>query len=117
MGREAAALRVYHVDSVEPLVLRQAEVLAWATEVVDRAVHELRRSRKLSDLREALGEIHRLESVGDDNHHAALSKISDGTFPPLFVIKRKELHTLVEDAIDTCERVGHVVERIILSNA
>ena len=108
---------LYHVESVEPTFVQQTEVLVRAAMRVNDAVHQLRKSHKLSDLGETLIEIHRQESIGDDNHHAALSRLFDGTCQPLFVLKWKELHTLIEQAIDACEDVGNILERIILKNA
>jgi uncharacterized protein Yka (UPF0111/DUF47 family) len=113
----ATRLPVYHVDAVDPNYVRQAEVLVQAAKRVNDAVHQLRRSRRLSDLGDTLIEIHRQESIGDDNYHAALSRLFDGTFQPLFVLKWKELHSLVEQAIDACEDVGNILERIVLKNA
>jgi len=108
---------LYHIESVEPTFLRQTEVLVEATTKVNEAVHALRRSRKLSDLRQTLIEIHHQESIGDDNHHAALSHLFGGGCEPLFVLKWKELYSLIEHAIDACEDVGNVLERIVLKNA
>lgn len=113
----AKRLPLYHIESVEPTFARQTEVLVEAAREVSDAVHALRRSRKLSDLREMLIEIHHQERVGDDNHHAALSHLFDGSCTPLFVLKWKELYALVEHAIDACEDVGNVLERIALKNA
>src|SRR5437773_2475856 len=61
-------------------------------------------------------EIHHKESVGDDNHHAALSHLFDGQTDALDVIKWKELYDYIEDAIDGCEDVGNTLERIVLKN-
>ena len=108
---------LYHIDAVEPTFVRQTEVLLEATTRVQAAVHQLRRSRKLSDLSETLIEIHGLESLGDDNHHAALAHLFDGSCQPLFVLKWKELYTLAEKAIDACEDVGNIIERIVIKNA
>ena len=49
---------------------------------VSEAVHRLRKSRKLSELSEKLIEIHHHESVGDDNHHAAVSELYSGQHRP-----------------------------------
>ena len=108
---------LYHVESMEPTFVRQTEVLVRASTRVGDAVHKLRTSRRMSDLGDTLIEIHRQESVGDDNHHAALSRLFDGSLPPLFALKWKELHTLVEEAIDACEDVGNIIERVVLKNA
>jgi uncharacterized protein Yka (UPF0111/DUF47 family) len=113
----AKRLPLYHVDSMEPTFVRQTEVLLLAATRVAVAVRKLRTSRTLSDLGGALVEIHRQESVGDDNHHAALSRLFDGSCPPLFALKWKELHTLIEEAIDACEDAGNILERIVLKNA
>ena len=108
---------LYHVESMDPMFVGQTEVLLLAATRVAAAVRRLRTSRTLSDLGGALVEIHRQESIGDDNHHAALSRLFDGSCPPLFALKWKELHTLIEEAIDACEDAGNILERIVLKNA
>jgi len=117
-GIDALAKRfpLFHVRSIEPTFALQADVLVQATVAVDEAVHRLRRSRKLSELSDKLIEIHHKESVGDDNHHAALSHLFDGQTDALDVIKWKELYDYIEDAIDGCEDVGNTLERIVLKN-
>jgi uncharacterized protein Yka (UPF0111/DUF47 family) len=107
---------LFHVKAIEPMFERQTEVLVQATVVLSDAVHRLRRSRKLSDLIDALIEIHNKESLGDDNHHAALDRLFSGGVDTLEVIKWKELYDLIEDAIDGCEDVGNTLERIVLKN-
>jgi uncharacterized protein Yka (UPF0111/DUF47 family) len=76
----------------------------------------VRKNRKLSHLSEKLIEIHRLENVGDDNNHAAISRLYAGGTDPLEVMKWKELYDRIEKAIDNCEDVGHTLERIMLKN-
>jgi len=82
---------------------------------VSEAVHRLRKSRKLSELSDKLIEIHRLENEGDDNNHAAVSKLFQGN-DALYVMKWKEFYDLIESAIDGCEDIGNTLERIILKN-
>ncbi|MDQ3440843.1 MAG: DUF47 domain-containing protein, partial [Planctomycetota bacterium] len=76
----------------------------------------LRTSRKLSELSDKLIAIHHNESIGDDNHHAAMSRLFDGGTDALEVIKWKELYDLIEESIDNCEDVGNTLERIVLKN-
>jgi uncharacterized protein Yka (UPF0111/DUF47 family) len=117
-GIDALAKRfpLFHVQSVEPIFEKQADLLVQATLAVSEAVHRLRKSRKLSELSDKLIEIHHKESIGDDNHHAALSHLFGGTVDPLEVMKWKELFDYIEDAIDGCEDVGNTLERIVLKN-
>ena len=107
---------LFHVKKMEPIFLQQAELLVAATIVVREAVHRLRKDRKLSELREQLIDIHHKESQGDDNHHAAMSRLFEGGTEPLEVIKWKELYDYIENAIDGCEDVGNTLERIVLKN-
>lgn len=107
---------LYHVNVMEPAFVKQTEVLVEAAMALNEAVKRLRKSRKLSDLSDRLIEIHRLENVGDENNHAAVSKLFDGQTAPLDVMKWKELYDLVESAIDGCEDVGNTLERIVLKN-
>jgi predicted phosphate transport protein (TIGR00153 family) len=117
-GIDALAKRfpLFHVKAMEPTFEQQADVLVQATVAVSEAVHRLRKSRKLSELSDKLIEIHHKESIGDDNHHAALSRLFSGGVDALEVMKWKELYDYIEDAIDGCEDVGNTLERIVLKN-
>jgi uncharacterized protein Yka (UPF0111/DUF47 family) len=117
-GVDALAKRfpLFHVKRMEDIFIKQTGVLLKATEMVDEAVKRLRHSRKLPDLSDALIAIHTQESIGDDNHHAAMSGLFNGSVDALEVLKWKELYDMMEDAIDDCEDVGNTLERIVLKN-
>lgn len=117
-GIDALAKRfpLYHVKKMEPTFQKQTDVLVKATIAVSDAVHRLRKSRKLSDLSECLIEIHHQESLGDDNHHSAISELFGDNADPMRALRWKELYDLIEDAIDGCEDVGNTLERIVLKN-
>jgi len=107
---------LFHVKAMDPIFVQQADLLVDATKVVAQAVAKLRKDRKLSELSKQLIEIHHKESVGDDNHHAAMSHLFDGSFEALEVMKWKELFDYIEEALDGCEDVGNTLERIVLKN-
>ena len=107
---------LFHVRKMEEGFLKQADLLVEATKEVSEAVQRLRKGRKLAELSKQLIEIHHKESVGDDNHHAAMSRLFDGGTEPLEVIKWKELYDYIEQALDGCEDVGNTLERIVLKN-
>ena len=112
----AKRFTLYHVKTMDPQFVLQTDVLVAAAGAVSQAVYQIRKTRKLSDLSDQLIEIHRLENVGDDNNHDAMSKLFDGSVPPLEVLKWKELYDLIEAAIDNCEDVGNTLERLVLKN-
>ena len=105
---------LFHVQHMEEHFVHQTDVLLNATRAVHKAIHRLRKTHKLSELRDTLIEIHAHESAGDDIHHAAMSHLFSGALPALEVIKWKELYDYIEEAIDGCEDVGNVLERIVL---
>lgn len=107
---------LYHVKTMQPMFLKQTDVLVSATHAVSEAVLRLRKSRKLSELSDKLIEIHHHESIGDDNHHAAVSELYNGATDTLEVLKWKEFYEMIEQAIDACEDVGNTLERIVLKN-
>jgi uncharacterized protein len=113
----AKCMPLYHLSAIEPRFVQQTDVLAAATQAVRDVVFQLRNRRSLADFRDKLIEIHRHESVGDDNHHAALSSLLDGTRDPLDVLKWKELYEYVEAAIDGCEDVGNTLTRLVLKGS
>ena len=117
-GVDALAKRfpLFHIKQMEPIFVKQTEVLVASTTTLAEAVHRLRHRRTLTELSQQLIQIHHQESVGDDNHHAAMSKLFDGTTDALEVMKWKELYDLIENAIDGCEDVGNTLERIVLKN-
>lgn len=105
---------IYHINTMPPAFRQQTDVLVQACVAMSDAVHRLRKTRKLSELKDVLIEIHRLESVGDDVNHAAIRNLFDGQTAPLEVMKWKELYDYIEEAIDGCEDVGNTLERIVL---
>ena len=117
-GIDALAKRfpLYHVKQMEPIFQKQTGVLVQATKAVAKATHQLRHTRKLSELKDSLIEIHHLESLGDDNHHAAISDLFVDGGDVMRAMRWKELFDLVEEAIDGCEDVGNTLERIVLKN-
>ncbi len=107
---------LYHIKEMEPSFVKQSDVLVISAMALREAVHRLRKSRKLSELSDKLIEVHRLENVGDENNHAAISKLFDGSHDALHVMKWKELYDMIEGAIDGCEDVTNTLERIVLKN-
>ena len=107
---------LFHITNMPPGFVKQTGVLLAAAEAVAKAVGMLRKTHKLSDLSECLIEIHHQESIGDDNHHAAMSELFAGQTDALEVLKWKELYDYIENAIDGCEDVGNTLERIVLKN-
>src|SRR4029450_5863461 len=92
----AKRIQLYHIKGMQSWFLKQTDVLVQATIAVSEGIHRLRKARKLSELSDRLIEIHRLESVGDDNNHAAISELYNGSTDTLEGIKGKEFYGRAE---------------------
>jgi predicted phosphate transport protein (TIGR00153 family) len=113
----------YKIPKAENDFVRQCEVLVKATRFAAGAVSRIRNiadSRRpgidtiLAQLKKAT---HDAEEEGDAIHHRVLTQLFDGRLDAFAVIKWKELYGLVERAIDKCDDVTCVVNRIVAKNA
>ena len=63
-------------------------------------------------------EVHRLENEGDRLVRRAIADLfTNGGTDPIDVIKWKDLYSILEDTIDSCEDVANVIERIVVKHA
>lgn len=109
----AVSLQLYAVEAPMAQAEELAEVLVGATEGVARA---LRSFRQGSELAPHLVEIHRLENEGDRVSRGAIASLFQGGIDPMVVIRWKDIFELLEQAIDACETVAHLLEGISLKN-
>lgn len=116
---DAAAKRIvlFKITETNEWLVKQTEVLVKATALLADAIGKLRHIRRPDGLRDLLIQIHRLESIGDDNHHTALVELFERTHDPIGVMKLKEVLDLTEEAIDGCQDIAITMERIILKGS
>ncbi len=116
---DAASKRMalYQVPEPTGWLIKQADVLLEACRLVGQAVGQLRRLKQPEGLMKLLIEIRRLESVGDDNNHAAVAELYNNARDPILVMKLKEIYDRTERAIDRCDDIANTIEAIVLKNA
>lgn len=104
---------LYKVASIRPLAIQQAKILvAAATHIVEA----LKGLEKLDGLEPFWIKIHTLENEGDNTFRAAVAELFAQTTDPVEIIKWKDLHELIEVAIDRCEDVANIVETIVVKH-
>jgi predicted phosphate transport protein (TIGR00153 family) len=121
---EAVARRMmlYKIGTARKEFIDQCQVLVKASRLMAEAVNALhhlkgrRRPKDAATLEELLLAVHAAEEEGDAIHHQFLAVLFDCGLDAFQVIKLKELHHLVEEAIDYCDDVANVVHRIELKN-
>ena len=70
----------------------------------------------LSGMAPHLAEVDRLEDEGDRISRQALVDLFAGGIDPMVVIRWKDVFERLEQAIDACERVAHVLEGIAVKS-
>jgi predicted phosphate transport protein (TIGR00153 family) len=103
----------YGVVEIRPQARVQAEILHRAAMKLQSAVGCLRgfkdASRQLIELRE-------LEDEGDRVNREAVSQLFTSGEDPVSIIKWKDIHEQLEEAVDACENAADVLEAILAKN-
>ena len=115
---EAAAVRLllYKVKEPAPALIEQARVLGEAIGKVKTIIHALREMKHAPLILQTCVEIHTLENAGDVILRSIMAHLFENEKDVRELIKWKEIHERIEEAIDVCEDVSNVVEGIVLKN-
>jgi predicted phosphate transport protein (TIGR00153 family) len=113
MDQVADELNLYGVDEVPQEAIEQAGVIFKAVGKLADAIAHL---EGLKDISALLVEIHTLEDEGDRIVRAATAQLFRGGHDPLVVIRWKDIHEHLEQAVDACEHSAHVLESIYLKH-
>jgi predicted phosphate transport protein (TIGR00153 family) len=103
----ADSLGLYGVEAPMEQAEELAQVLAAASAEVSRALGAFRAGEDLSP---HLVEINRLENEGDRLSRDAIASLFARGVDPMVVIRWKDIVESLEQAIDSCETVAHVLE-------
>ncbi len=107
----ADTLGLYAIEAPMEQAEQLADVLVRASDGVSKALGALREGRDLSTF---LLDIHELENDGDRLSRDAIAALFSGGVDPMVVIRWKDIFELLEEAIDSCEKVAHILEGISL---
>ena len=113
----AARLYLYKVKEPSPKIIEQARILCEAIGKVRTVVHALRDMKNAPLILQTGVEINTLENAGDVVLRAAMAHLFENMQDVRELIKWKEIHERIEEAIDVCEDVSNIVEGIVLKNA
>jgi len=110
----AELVLLFKVKSIRPGALRQAKILVSASREVTTMLHKL---EGLKDLEPHWIKIHTLENEGDQVWREAVGDLFERTDDPVEIVKWKDIHSLIEVAIDRCEDVANIVETIVVKHS
>jgi predicted phosphate transport protein (TIGR00153 family) len=107
----ADQLELYAVEAPMQQAQQLAEVLVGAGDAVAAALESL---RGRTELIPHLVRINQLENEGDRLSRDAVASLFAKGIDPMVVIRWKDIFESLEQAIDSCESVAHVLEGISL---
>jgi uncharacterized protein len=112
---DEAAGRVvsYGVTEIREQARGQAQVIRRAAGKLAEAVGGL---EGFKESRRELIELRELEDEGDRLEHDAVSSLFSDGVDPLTVIRWKDIHEGLEEAVDACENAADVLEAILVKN-
>jgi uncharacterized protein Yka (UPF0111/DUF47 family) len=106
-------LGVYGVERVPEKARSQAEVILRAATKLDQAIRLLEGFRDSSEQLDALRE---LEDEGDELVRDAVAELFRSTDDAKIIIRWKDIHERLEEAVDALENAADVLEAILVKN-
>jgi uncharacterized protein len=103
----------YGVQEIRPLAREQGQVILRSAQKLDEAVACL---EGFKDAGRQLHELRDLEDEGDRLNRDAVSQLFNSGEDALVVIRWKDIHEQLEEAVDACENAADVLEAILVKN-
>jgi predicted phosphate transport protein (TIGR00153 family) len=103
----------YEVREVPVRAVQQAQVVYRAAAQLHEAVELLEGFR---DSRRQLSAVRELENEGDRLSREAIADLFRSGKEPLTIIRWKDIHEQIEEAVDACQHAADVLEAILVKN-
>src|SRR4051794_32181208 len=112
----AERFELYRMRQIHPSIQGQCKTLSAMASQLCLAMHQLRTKRSLAKARKQLDEIGRLEESARQVSKSFLSELYQSSPDVFEVMKKREIHDLMMDAIAACDELGRTTERVLLKN-
>src|SRR5262249_35542248 len=103
----------YGIRDVRVQAIEQARVIERSAEKLVDAVACL---DGFKDARPQLIELRELEEEGDRIARSAIADLFNGGVDPISLVRWKDIHEQLEEAVDACENAADVLEAILVKN-
>jgi predicted phosphate transport protein (TIGR00153 family) len=103
----------YGVRDVRSQAIDQARVIHRSAVKLSDAIAQL---EGFKDSRRQLIELRELEDEGDRIARAAISELFSGGADAVTLVRWKDIHEQLEEAVDACENAADVLEAILVKN-
>ena len=109
-------MELYRLEEMHPSLRLHTSAIEIMARELAAALKHLRKDAKLTVLRPNLDEIGRQEEQARQARDRFLLELYAGQPDPLQVMKKREVHDLMLEAIYLLDNLGRTVERILLKN-
>jgi uncharacterized protein len=103
----------YGVQEIRDQARAQAAVILRCATKLCEAITRL---EGFKDSKRQLIELRELEDEGDRLARAAITELFSGATDPIALIRWKDIHEQLEEAVDACENAADVLEAILVKN-
>jgi hypothetical protein len=103
----------YGVRDVREQARQQADIIYRSAKKLCEAINRL---EGFKDSRRQLIELRELEDEGDRISHDAIAELFTGKVDALTLVRWKDIHEQLEEAVDACENAADVLEAILVKN-
>jgi uncharacterized protein len=110
----AVRLHMYKVKKPNEEIIQQAEILFQAIKKIKCLIHGLRDMKNSRMILDGCAEIHAMENTGDIVLRTIITDLFIREQDAVELLKWKEIVELLEEAIDVCESVSHIIRGIVL---
>ncbi len=110
-------LRVYRLDSYTENMTAQSKTLVQATEELCKIIHKFKKASSIKDIIEGNLKMKEIETHGDEILYNAMDSLFSGQYEALKVIKLRDIHKDIENALDTCYGVSDTVTNVVLKQS
>jgi uncharacterized protein Yka (UPF0111/DUF47 family) len=116
---EAARIMVeYRIDAPTERAKELTRIIVRCAETLEQAMGLLHyRGSKLQEILPLAADINTLENEADQVTSRAMGELFNNDVSPIYVLKWKEVYTLLEEATDFCEDAANMLEGIVLKHA
>ncbi len=114
--KASLGIEVYRLEAHTENMQKQAAALLQATSELKYNVSLLRNISATKEIANVYNKMKEIESRGDEILFEAMDDIFSGKYDALTVIKLRELHKNIENALNSCLDVSDLVLNIALKN-
>jgi hypothetical protein len=108
---------LYEITEKDTVIEGFADLMRQAANTLDSMIKELAKQKNTEAFQKAKIHIHELEDKGDNLFIKALSALFKSGKDPIFVIKMKDILEAMENTMDKFQKVGDILEGIIVKSS